>query len=99
MTHLDLFAYVASFSGVTITAAPNAAVSRAFDNAEATNASLTELSFTIGESDAVVGIQFRAMRQIMDDEGINSSRVIPGLLMNFVCGAHLLLNIYKEIFR
>jgi hypothetical protein len=61
MSHLDLFD-VASFSSVSITVAPNAEVSRAFDDPEATNASLKSLSFTIG--------QFAATRSIMDKEAI-----------------------------
>jgi enterochelin esterase-like enzyme len=69
MSHLASFDYIASFSGVTITATPNAAVSRAFANAAETNASLKDLSFTIGENDTLIGPQLNAMRQIMDQKG------------------------------
>jgi enterochelin esterase family protein len=100
MSHLDLFAYVASFSSVTITAAPNAEVSRAFDNAEATNASLDELSFTIGSNDAVVGRQLTAMRQIMDDKGIKYSfQSYPGLAHEFRVWRPSLAEYLQRIFR
>ena len=39
MSHLASFDYIASFSGVTISAVPNAVVSRAFDNSAETNGS------------------------------------------------------------
>jgi enterochelin esterase-like enzyme len=100
MSHLDLFDYIASFSGVSITVAPNAEVSRAFDNAEATNASLKHLSFTIGENDQVVGRQFSAMRKIMDEKGIKYSFVsYPGLDHEFRVWRPSLAAYVQEIFR
>ena len=100
MSHLDLFDYVASFSGVSITVAPNAEVSRAFDNAEATNASLKNLSFTIGENDRVVGPQFNAMRKIMDKKGIKYNFVsYPGLDHEFRVWRPSLAAYLQEIFR
>jgi enterochelin esterase-like enzyme len=100
MSHLDLFDYIASFSGVSITVAPNTEVTRAFDNAEATNASLKNLSFTIGENDRLVGPQFTAMRNIMDKKGIKYNFVsYPGLEHEFRVWRPSLAAYLQEIFR
>jgi enterochelin esterase-like enzyme len=100
MSHLDLFDYIASFSGVAITEAPNAEVSRAFENAQTTNASLKMLSFTMGEKDRLVGPEFGAMQKIMDEEGIKYKFVsYPGLEHEYRVWRPSLAAFLQELFR
>jgi enterochelin esterase-like enzyme len=100
MSHLASFDYIASFSGVTISAVPNAVVSRAFDNSAETNGSLKDLSFTIGENDTLIGPQLNAMRQLMDQKAIKYNFVsYPGLGHEFRVWRPSLAEYLQKVFR
>ena len=70
MSHLDQFAWLASFSGVTTETVPNAAVSAQLAQPEAVNRQLKNFTLAVGERDTVTGADIAGLKKELEQRGI-----------------------------
>jgi enterochelin esterase-like enzyme len=70
LSHLDTFAWVATFSGVSIATVPNERVASALDNPSRVNQMLRDFTITVGTNDSVTGKDVAGLRAILDEKKI-----------------------------
>ncbi len=70
LSHLNKFAWVAIFSGVTTTTVPNERVASALDDPDAINRALRDLTITVGSEDNVTGKDIAGLKAILDEKKI-----------------------------
>jgi enterochelin esterase-like enzyme len=79
LSHLDLFAWIATFSGVSVGSAPNAAAERSLADPAAVNAALRAFVVTCGDHDSVTFDQSEALAALLRERGIRFDYMVyPG---------------------
>ena len=70
LSHLEKFAGVATFSGVTTTTVPNDRVSSALADPSALSAALRDFTVTVGSDDSVTGDDIAGLKATLDEKKI-----------------------------
>jgi enterochelin esterase-like enzyme len=70
LSHLEKFAWVATFSGVTTTTVPNDRVSSALADPSALSAALRDFTVTVGSNDSVTGDDIAGLKTILDEKNL-----------------------------
>ncbi|QMN56246.1 esterase family protein [Citrobacter freundii] len=80
MNHLDRFAWLATFSGVTTTTVPDAGVNARLNEPEAINKQLRNFTVVVGDKDVVTGKDIAGLVTELKKQNIKFDyRVYPGL--------------------
>ncbi|HBR8098045.1 TPA: esterase family protein [Klebsiella variicola subsp. variicola] len=80
MNHLDSFGWLATFSGVTTTAVPNAGVEAQLKQPDAINKQLRNFTVVVGEKDSVTGNDIAGLKRELEKQKINFDyHSYPGL--------------------
>ncbi|SHO56573.1 alpha/beta hydrolase-fold protein [Vibrio quintilis] len=78
--HLEKFAWIGTFSGVTTTRSPNKAVAARFEHPEQMNHQLQNFTIAVGENDSVTGNDIRGLVSKLKQKGIHYRyQMYPGL--------------------
>jgi enterochelin esterase-like enzyme len=80
LSHLEKFAWIATFSGVTTTTVPNDQVSSVLADPLALSAGLRDFTVTVGSSDSLTGNDIAGLKAILDEKKIAYHyHELPGL--------------------
>ena len=80
LSHLEKFAWIATFSGVTTTTVPNDRVSSALADPSVIRAALRDFTITVGSNDSLTGNDIAGLKAILDEKKIaHHYHEFPGL--------------------
>ncbi len=70
MTHLNDFAWLASFSGVTTSTVPNEFVTRQLSQPQTVNKQLKNFTLVVGDKDIVTGKDIAGLKTELEKQGV-----------------------------
>jgi enterochelin esterase-like enzyme len=100
LSHLNTFAWIATFSGVSITTVPNERVSAALNNPENVNKALRNFTITVGTNDSITGKDVTGLKALLDEKKVGYDyHEYPGLGHEMGVWRPSLIALLPKLFR